>query len=254
MPIEERWTYMQKGIHGVSKSNANANHSDISSVSSNKRKMESPNQACNQDSDETIARSSKTREGVGSANRRGGDKTNTRQGNKIPKVGIKHFSSNRILLRDQEEYFDQNYCVLIIPNMKVDEVMNWSGDGYDAIVLVADYKYSRSIKVKRNDAYEVYQRIETSSGVLRFATEGECEKSRVLLESMIRCVCKSFKETFRTYFPDDGGNSVTKSSEGETTLKEDVTKSKKKMLTRCFCEIKNTGQFSFCSKVQGLAR
>jgi hypothetical protein len=110
----------------------------------------------------------------------------------VSNVGIKHFQSNRILLRDQGQSFDPNHRVLIIPIMELNGVKALCGEMYDAIVLVSD---------ESNDGHEIYQRIEAGSGTLRFATEDECKIARALLESMILCVCKSFQETFEIYFP-----------------------------------------------------
>jgi hypothetical protein len=90
--------------------------------------------------------------------------------------------------------------------MSVDKVKDWKWMGYDAIVLVSEYKYTSGEKKKALNACEVYREIEASSGVLRFATKSECEIARELLETMILCVCKSFKETFLNYFSGGSGN------------------------------------------------
>ena len=204
MAHDKAWLYMQKCIHGFSKRRQATTQSDKSTGSSRssrkRKKTASKNQGCIQGtgSVETNTRSSNNSKGAGSANEQ--------RNYKVPRVGIKHFPSNRILLRSQLENFDQDHCVLILPIMSVDKVKDWKWMGYDAIVLVSEYKYTSGEKKKALNACEVYREIEASSGVLRFATKNECEIARELLETMILCVCKSFKETFLNYFSGGSGN------------------------------------------------
>jgi hypothetical protein len=114
------------------------------------------------------------------------------------KVGIKNFTSNRILLADQAYYFDKYHCVLIIPIMDTKSVKNWEGKGYDAIVLAS--KFKRADQVSQSPASEVYQRIDARTGPLLFATKSECEMARKLFKIMILCVCKSSEQTFPKNF------------------------------------------------------
>jgi hypothetical protein len=206
MAHDKAWLYMQKCIHGFSKRRQATTQSDKSTGSNRKRKeTSSKNQGCIQATGSvetnTRTRSSNNSKGAGSANEQ--------RNYKVQRVGIKHFPSNRILLRSQLENFDRDHCVLILPIMSVDKVKDWKWMGYDAIVLVSEYKYTNGEKKKALNACEVYREIEASYGVLRFATKNECEIARELLETMILCVCKSFKETFLHYFSGGSGNGVT---------------------------------------------
>jgi hypothetical protein len=108
-------------------------------------------------------------------------------------VGIKHFPSNRIGLKDQKLYLDNYHCLLIIPIMSVDQVKNWSGTAYSAIVLAGNFKNG-------TPASRVYRNINADQGTIDFADENECNVARTLLETMVLCVCKSSRDTFTEEF------------------------------------------------------
>jgi hypothetical protein len=118
-------------------------------------------------------------------------------GKKIDNVGIKHFSTNRIILKEQGIYLDAKPCVLIIPVLTPAEVVTWNGRGYDAIVLAGDWKGMT--------ADQVYVRIGATTrpshdqqnveSWLHLANENECETARHLLEQMIFAVCDQCRET-----------------------------------------------------------
>jgi hypothetical protein len=103
-------------------------------------------------------------------------------------VGIKHFRSNRICLLGQKDIFDTDPCLLIVPIMTVQQVKDWNGEGYDAIVLAGHHNSTTPDKV--------YRMIGAAYGTLRFATFDECNTACSLLRQMILCVCKSLKSTF----------------------------------------------------------
>ena len=114
--------------------------------------------------------------------------------------GIKHFRTNRIQLRDQKYYLGKQYCLLIIPVLNIDEVKNWNGSGYSAIVVAGQYKVE-SVKIVLPST--VYKRIEAHEGCVTFANEEECSTARLLLETMVLCVCKSSRDTLTDQFRRD---------------------------------------------------
>jgi hypothetical protein len=62
------------------------------------------------------------------------------KGDRSKGTGIKHFTANKLKLHDQETYIDNNPCVLIIPIRTLDQVKNWNGEGYEAVVAVGDWE------------------------------------------------------------------------------------------------------------------
>jgi hypothetical protein len=120
---------------------------------------------------------------------------------RIPHVGIKHFPTNRIRLVSQEIYLDKFPCVIIVPIMTLEEVRNWQGERYDAIVLAGNWSY------KENDneepvvvpAAKAYEGICAWHNMLNIANclaiKDECSKACLLLEQFIVCVCKTFNGT-----------------------------------------------------------
>jgi hypothetical protein len=97
-------------------------------------------------------------------------------------VGIKHFPSNRIMLRQQRSYYDDNPSLLIIPIMTNEEVTKWDKTGYSAIVL------ARDCRKKEYKAAHVYKYIGATNQDLKdvtLATPAELEKARALLSDTI---------------------------------------------------------------------
>ena len=150
-----QWNILQKCIHGFGE------------ILSRKRKIDSPSND---------------------------DSAQQKQGNRKDGVGIKHFFTNRILLENQKQCFDDLYCLFIIPIMTIEQVKNWNGSSYSAIVLAWNGR--------RVSASTVYQKIGATRGKIDFANENKCNTACSLLKSMILCTWKSamdkFSETFLT--------------------------------------------------------
>jgi hypothetical protein len=112
--------------------------------------------------------------------------------NRMNGVGIKHFTTNRIRLKNQQLYLDQYPCLIIVPVMDVPSVKGWDGDGYDAIILAGGFKDI--------SPYDVYQEICANYGIdltaetykQNLASKDQCEKARFLFEIAILCFCNSF--------------------------------------------------------------
>lgn len=49
------------------------------------------------------------------------------------------------------------HCLLIVPTMRIDEVKQWNGSGYNAIVLAGNFKDSNDDRIW--PASKVYNRI-----------------------------------------------------------------------------------------------
>jgi hypothetical protein len=62
--------------------------------------------------------------------------TNGENGRRRDNTGVKHMVANKFRLPNQKPYFDNNPCVLIIPCLSVEDAKGWSGQGYDAIMLI----------------------------------------------------------------------------------------------------------------------
>ena len=114
-------------------------------------------------------------------------------------VGIKHFPTNRIRVSGQAN-LERWFCFLIIPILSVDEVKNWNGTGYSAIVLAGEYECDDNYRYL---AADVYRSSNAHNGMLVFADEGDCNKACSLLQTMILCVCKSSRDTLTKQFRED---------------------------------------------------
>jgi hypothetical protein len=112
------------------------------------------------------------------------------EGLKQDNVGIKHFPTNQIRLQQYQAYFDEKPCVLIIPIMNVEQMRDWNGEAYDAIVLAGEWKgYTASCVYNAigatfgmvdNDTFKINEAL--------FASESTVDVALALL----RCMCWFF--------------------------------------------------------------
>jgi hypothetical protein len=116
-----------------------------------------------------------------------GSKSKKRKRGKVSLTGIKHFPTNRIRLHGQGVYFDTYPCVMIIPIMEVNDVKNWKGEAYDAIVVAGDWNEAEI------EGKTVYRLIGATRGgsSISLADTAEHDRARDVFEKMILCVCKS---------------------------------------------------------------
>jgi hypothetical protein len=131
-----------------------------------------------------IKRSLKKRSSIAKYNNQGSN-ISVESNSKLPNVGIKHFPTNRIRLVAQKEYFDNSPCIIIVPILSVDEVKNWKGEAYDALVLAGNWKTIL--------AALVYRAIGTAAGLTEngLADEEQCKEARKSLVEMILCECNT---------------------------------------------------------------
>jgi hypothetical protein len=64
-----------------------------------------------------------------------GVKLSGEAGHRIADTGLKHSQFNKIRLGNQQQMFNDDACVLIVPIMSLEDVRTWNGQGYEAIVL-----------------------------------------------------------------------------------------------------------------------
>jgi hypothetical protein len=105
---------------------------------------------------------------------------------KIKNFGIKHFPTNRILLKGQKTYFDNSPCVMIIPAMGIDEVNRWNGEDYSAIVLLD--RVGAKWKARRDDIETIFNRTGATKGGSKgnfLATKNELTLSTNLLKEFV---------------------------------------------------------------------
>ena len=74
-------------------------------------------------------------EKAGEAKSHGSKDMDAKNPSRTPSTGLKQAVSNKIRLAGQYVYLDQKPCVLIVPVMTVQEMLDWKGGGYLAIVL-----------------------------------------------------------------------------------------------------------------------
>jgi hypothetical protein len=100
----------------------------------------------------------------------------TKASHRAKHTGVKHFVANRVRLSGQWDYFDEKPYVFIIPVMSEEEMREWHGTGYRAIVMTAGTNLIRACDVC------VAIRM-TKEGPV--ASPREIEKARSLLEHVI---------------------------------------------------------------------
>ena len=112
-----RWNYFQKCIHGFKSQPANEMHAST--------RVEITD-GSTEDVTSTKQRLSKRQRDSGSADGAAASNRSERENG----VVIKHFTTNRILLKHQKFYLDRDFCLFIIPVMTIDEVKDWNGSSY----------------------------------------------------------------------------------------------------------------------------
>jgi hypothetical protein len=131
---------------------------------------------------------------------RSSDESTAKRLKKTTNVGIKHFSTNRIRLNMQADYFDSYPCVIIVPILSVELVRKWDGQAYNAIVLAGNFTVKNETKVAREITKEVVYREINSSDQTKgdestyLATNDECAEACALLKEMVLYICKAFHE------------------------------------------------------------
>jgi hypothetical protein len=118
-------------------------------------------------------------------------KTTTRSATRyasLPTTGIKHFATNRIRLVGHEYFLDNAPCVLIVPVLSLKQIKCWNGEEYRAIVMVGPWG--------NNSAQALCGAIGMQDKKEPFATPGEVETARVLLELLIKGLAYSLLERF----------------------------------------------------------
>jgi hypothetical protein len=58
---------------------------------------------------------------------------------RVPATGARHFVANKIKLREQATHYDLNPRLFIVPVMTEQQMKDWKGEAYDAIVLAGDF-------------------------------------------------------------------------------------------------------------------
>jgi hypothetical protein len=106
-----------------------------------------------------------------------GSKT-THATDRISQTGIKHMVSNKIRLMGQQEYMDVAPCVLIVPILRLNQVREWSGEEYEAIVMIDSWKDITISQVAGGIGFG------EPGGAT--AGEGEIETARDLLTTVLR--------------------------------------------------------------------
>jgi hypothetical protein len=105
-------------------------------------------------------------------------------GRRIENSGMKHFPTNKIRLAHERVYFSERPCIVIVPIMSLQAMIDWNGQGYRAVVLAGNHHDA--------PAFEVYRAIRAGflspgtrlSDVL--ASKGDSERARQLLTAVVR--------------------------------------------------------------------
>jgi hypothetical protein len=109
--------------------------------------------------------------------------------NRINGTGLKHSPCNKIRLDVQGEVFDRNPCLLIVPIMTLDQMKDWNGLGYEAIVMPGAW-------VNKKGEVTTVARVCRLINMLKVdqtASPEEIEVARVLLAAVVRGMAYSLK-------------------------------------------------------------
>jgi hypothetical protein len=114
---------------------------------------------------------------INGSRKRGSTETKRKTGS-----GIKHFLSNRIVLRHQGPMYDKNPRILIIPILTADQAKTWNGGDYDAVVLAANHG-----NVAASEVYDDVRAVPIN-GILQecLADRDEIDKARELLSCVVQ--------------------------------------------------------------------
>jgi hypothetical protein len=122
-----------------------------------------------------------------------------RSGSKHSHVGIKHFPTNRIRLNGQKDFLDKYPCVILVPLLPLEEVRNWNGVAYEAIVLAGGWDCTVNNERRTVTAAEAYAGIRAFANMQNndnfadfLATVGECNDACLLLKQYIFYVVEAF--------------------------------------------------------------
>ena len=127
---------------------------------------------------------------------------------RTPSTGIKHLVANKIRLAGQAVYFDTNPCVLIAPVMTPQEMLDWKGGGYSAIVMAGGIskrieKKTRNLTVKLEETpiADVCSCIGMSSTVRgvphKTANKDQVDMARELLHGVVTGMAYSLRQRLK---------------------------------------------------------
>jgi hypothetical protein len=108
---------------------------------------------------------------------------------RVDHSGIKHFVTNKARIPGHKIYMDNNPCLLIVPIMTTEEVRDWDGGGYEAIVLVDEWTrtYDSGFSVY-SPLKEVAKKTDMDIKSDSLASMKEIETARGLLEFFLRAI------------------------------------------------------------------
>jgi len=106
--------------------------------------------------------------------------------------GIKHMVTNMVRIPGQLEFMDNFPCLLIVPIMEIDEVREWEGDGYEAIVLVDEFvDEEKGVDCPLNEVVKSTKMDEVDDCL---ASTDDIEKARKLLELFLLAIFTAQKK------------------------------------------------------------
>jgi hypothetical protein len=97
-------------------------------------------------------------------------------------TGIKHMVTNKVRIAGQRQYMDNNPCLLIVPILTTQEVKDWDGSGYDAIVVIDRWDGCRL------DSVAAGTEMSSTKGIRKTATGDEIKTARELLSFFLRAI------------------------------------------------------------------
>ena len=103
-------------------------------------------------------------------------------GSRVYYTGVKHMTSNMLRLAGQKDYWDKWPCVLLLPICEVDFAKNWTGEGYDAIMLIDQWPEPQDVDVSNSPRTMDLQDV---AAQVNFLDAGEVEDDEENLQKAI---------------------------------------------------------------------
>jgi hypothetical protein len=127
-------------------------------------------------------------------------------GNKVASTGLKHSQSNKMRIRGQREYLDESPCLIIVPVMSLEEMKNWEGDGYSAIVMAETWvnKHGKTTTIE-NVCSGIQMQTEVPG-----ASVAEIQLAQELLQAVVCGMAYSLKVNDHPSLPKDSATELAK--------------------------------------------
>jgi len=119
---------------------------------------------------------------------------------KVKLSSLKQHSLNKIRLNTQDTYLDAYPCMLIIPLMTLEQVLNWDSQSYDVMVAVDGFTGGKEQQLAKTVAKAVNLSPNVDATKSECCHSNEIDMACTLLGSVVLALAKNMKKKPRKYF------------------------------------------------------